>query len=47
MLIGDSIVRGLSVRDILGGGWTNLGVWLNVVLPFEALTLAVHFITRA
>jgi hypothetical protein len=31
--------------EIPRGYWTSLGVWLNFVLAFVALALAVHFVT--
>jgi len=40
-------MRGLGDKEIPRGYWTNLGVWLNFVLAFVALALAVHFVTSA
>jgi hypothetical protein len=34
-------------KEIPRGYWTHLGVWLNFVLAFFALALAVHFVTGA
>jgi putative membrane protein len=41
------VMRGLGEKEIPRGYWTNLGVWLNFVLAFVALALAVHFVTSA
>jgi putative membrane protein len=40
-----TVIRGLSKKEIPRGYWTSLGVWLNFVLAFVALALAVHFVT--
>lgn len=40
-----TIMRGLGEKEIPRGYWTNLGVWLNFVLAFVALALAIHFVT--
>ena len=40
-----TVVRGLGEKDIPRGYWTHLGVWLNFLLAFVALALAVHFVT--
>jgi putative membrane protein len=40
-----TVVRGLGEKEIPRGYWTNLGVWLNFVLAFVALALAVHFVS--
>jgi len=42
-----TVLRGLGAKEVLRGYWTNLGVWLNFVLAFVALALAVHFVTSA
>jgi putative membrane protein len=39
-----SVVRGLGAKEIPRGYWTQLGVWLNFLLAFVALALAVHFV---
>ena len=39
-----SVVRGLGEQEIPRGYWTQLGVWLNFMLAFVALALAVHFV---
>ena len=42
-----TVMRGLGEKEIPRGYWTSLGVWLNFVLAFVALALAVHFVTSA
>jgi len=42
-----TVLRGLGEKEIPRGYWTHLGVWLNFVLAFVALALAVHFVTSA
>ena len=42
-----TVLRGLGENEIPRGYWTNLGVWLNFVLAFVALALAIHFVTGA
>ena len=42
-----TVIRGLGEKEIPLGYWTSLGVWLNFVLAFVALALAVHFVTSA
>jgi putative membrane protein len=42
-----SVVRGLGEKENPRGCWTNLGLWLNLLLALVALTLAVHFVTSA
>ena len=32
-------------EEIPRGYWTSIGVWLNFLLAFVALALAVHFVT--
>ena len=40
-----SVLRGLGKKEIPRGYWTHLGVWLNFVLAFVALALAIHFVS--
>ena len=42
-----AVVRGLGENEIPRGYWTNMGVWLNFVLAFAALALAVHFVVSS
>lgn len=42
-----NVVRGLGEKEIPRGYWTHIGVWLNFILAFVALALAVHFVTSA
>jgi len=42
-----TVMRGLGEKEIPRGYWTSLGVWLNFVLAFVALALAIHFVTSA
>jgi len=39
------VLRGLGEKEIRGGYWTSLGVWLNFLLACVALVLAMHFVT--
>ena len=40
-----TVLRGLGEGEIPRGYWTSVGVWLNFLLAFVALALAVHFVT--
>lgn len=40
-----TVLRSLGEQEIPRGYWTSLGVWLNFLLAFVALALAVHFVT--
>ena len=42
-----AVLRGLGEKEIPRGYWTNLGVWLNFLLAFVALALAIHFVTSS
>jgi len=42
-----TVLHGLGQKAIPRGCWTNMGVWLNFVLAFVALALAIHFVTSA
>jgi putative membrane protein len=41
------VLRGLGAKEVPRGYLTHLGVWLNFVLAFVALALAVHVVTGA
>jgi len=40
-----TVLRDLGEKEIPRGYWTSPGVWLNFLLAFVALALAVHFVT--
>lgn len=40
-----TVLRGLGEKEIPRGYWTSTGVWLNFLLAFVALALAIHFVT--
>ena len=40
-----TVLRSLGEEEIPRGYWTSIGVWLNFLLAFVALALAVHFVT--
>ena len=40
-----TVLRGLGEKQIPRGYWTSTGVWLNFLLAFVALALAIHFVT--
>jgi putative membrane protein len=40
-------LSGLGEKEVPRGQWTHLGVWLNFVLAFVALALAVQIIASA
>ncbi len=38
------VLQCLGHQEIPRGDWTSMGVWLNFLLAFIALALAVHFV---
>ncbi len=42
-----SVLRSLGPREIPPGYWAHVGVWLNFLLAFISIALAVHFLWTA
>ena len=38
------VIRGLGKQEIPVAYWTNMGVWLNLLLAVISLVLATHFV---